>query len=205
MANFLDKIFGSKIEVDLVKMELEAKLCFHESRVDSYLARRIFEQGDTELTQDFVNYMQAVLQLTEDNETPVQQELNLLERYMQLYQRLLGDQLSFRLDVKCEADIALPPLILFPLISNALQQGYNSIERFPLKIKVRVFAHMLQMEVSNHVNHHIASQEQTLLIDYYKNRLLCLFPDRHHLLFNSNSHTFKANLQIAWSEKKDHS
>ncbi|WDF70358.1 hypothetical protein PQ465_08260 [Sphingobacterium oryzagri] len=198
MANFLDKIFGSKIEVDMVKTELEASLCFHESRVDSLLARLVEERDDDALRARFSSYLLAAVQLQESQEVSVQTEVGLLETYIQLYQAVRGDQLFVQIDCQLEVDKLLPAFMLFPLITNALQQGYNSMDKFPLKIKIRAFEHALHMEVSNHVNHHIASQAQTPLIDHYKNRLITLFPERHHLLLNSNSHTFKATLQLVW-------
>lgn len=198
MANFLDKIFASKIEVDLVRMDLESRLCFHESRVDSYLATQIAKKNDAELHALFLSYLQEVVLFAEDSELTVQGELDLLERYISLYQHLLGESLFVRLDFKNETEKSIPAFLLFPLIANALQQGYNSMAKFPLKIKIRAYERALQMEVTNHVNHHIVSQEQIALMDYYKNRLIVLYPDRHSLLFNSNSHTFKANLHIQW-------
>ncbi|KGE13235.1 hypothetical protein [Sphingobacterium deserti] len=198
MGNFLDKIFGSKIEVDLVRIGLEAKLCFHESRLDSRLANAISLRQDALLQQDFAHYLQRVSLVKEDCYWLASQEIALLQEYISFYERILGDQLFFKFDVKAEADKDIPAFLLFPLVANALQEGYNAMEKFPLKIKIRVFDAALQLDVINHVNHHIVSQEHTSLIDLFKSRLLVSYADAPTLIFNSNSHTFKANLHLPW-------
>ncbi|TDS11810.1 hypothetical protein [Sphingobacterium paludis] len=198
MGNFLDKIFGSKIEVDLVRIDLEAKLCFHESRLDSHLASAIFQQDDAQLKQDFAQYLARVSLVEEDQYWSASQEIALLQEYSTFYKRILGDKLFLKFDVKMEADKEIPVFFLFPLVLHALKEGYNSMEKFPLKIKVRTFATALQLEVINHVNPHITSQERMPLIDHFKSRVFTSYADRPTLLFNSNSHTFKANLHLPW-------
>ncbi|MFD2965851.1 LytS family sensor histidine kinase [Sphingobacterium bambusae] len=196
MANFLDKIFGSKIEVDLLKIELEAKLSFHESRIDSHLANMVSERLDAAEQQSFLCYLRDVAAISEGQHVAASQELGLLQRYIAFYQQVMGDALFLRFDCQAESDRLLPAFVLFPLIHNALVHGYNSMEKFPLKIKIRIFEKALQVDVTNHVNHHIASQEDNSLIDRFKSRLVSLFGEQHQLLFNSNSHTFKSNLHI---------
>ncbi len=196
MANFLDKIFGSKIEVDLLKIELEAKLCFHESRIDSHLVSLVSERLDAEKQQAFLHYLRDVAAVSEGQDISASKEVNLLQRYIAFYQEVMGDALILRFDCQSESDRPLPAFVLFPLIRNALVHGYNSMEKFPLKIKIRLFDKALQLDVSNHVNHHIASQEDNPLIDRFKSRLISLYGEQQQLLFNSNSHTFKSNLHI---------
>ena len=198
MGNFLDKIFGSKIEVDLVRIDLEAKLCFHESRFDSRLANFISEQDDALLQQDFAHYLKRVSLVKEDRYWSASQEIELLQEYITFYKRIMADKLFFKFDVKTEADKEIPAFLLFPLVAHALEQGYNSMEKFPLKIKIRSFNTALQLEVINHVNPHITSQEHMPLIDHFKSRVFASYADTSTLLFNSNSHTFKANLHLRW-------
>jgi len=201
MGNFLDKFFGSKIEVDLVRIDLEARLCFHESRLDSRLANAISLQKDTLLKQDFAHYLQCVSLVMEGRYWAASQEISLLQEYISFHKRTLKEQLFFKLDVKAEADKDIPAFLLFPLVANALEMGYNSMENFPLKIKIRVFDAALQLEVTNRVNHHIVSQEHTARIDFFKSRLLVSYADVPTLIFNSNSHTFKANLHLPFSKQ----
>ena len=199
MGNFLEKIFGSKIEVDLVRINLEAKLCFHEARLDSFLSNAIFrEDEDVLVKEDYTKYLQRVSVIPENCYWSLSKEIALLEEYIGFYRRVMKDKLFLKFDVKKEADKDIPAFLLFPLVTNALLDGYNSIEKFPLKIKIRVFQTALQLEVINHVNHHIVSQDHTIRIDRFKSRLFSCYADQPTLLFNSNSHTYKAYLQLPW-------
>ncbi|GHE44881.1 LytS family sensor histidine kinase [Sphingobacterium griseoflavum] len=196
MGSFLDSIFGSKIELDLVKIDLEAKLCFHESRADSHLANLVFTMLNKQRQQEFLQYMGQLSQLSEEEKIPVSREIELLRQYIGFYQDALDDQLYLQFDYQVELERDVPAFILFPLVRNAITNGYNSMQKFPVKIKIRVYEKAMLMEVSNHVNHHIASQENNPYVDHYKSRLISCYADKYDLLFNSNSHTFKSNLHI---------
>ncbi|TYP96655.1 hypothetical protein BC792_105146 [Sphingobacterium allocomposti] len=199
MTAFLDKIFGSKIEVDMAKAGLEAELSFLEARMDTHLAKRVLEGGDSpDILTKYTAFLKEMLALDMHTVISIGKELDLLAAYLDLYQGSEKQDLFIRFDPAVDCTKMVPPLVIFPLVGNALQYGYNSMERYPLKIKVRAFEKMLTVEVSNRINHYVASQGETLIIHRYRNRLLSLFPDRHTLFSNSNSNTFKATLQIRW-------
>src|SRR5690606_5435224 len=187
MSSFLDKIFGSKIEVDLAKIGLEAELCFEQTRVDIALIQKIRESPrKNELTSDYMNFFFHLASLRKDHSIDYTEELSLLKDYLRLWEQSSTEPVFIRYEELDELVSAkkIPPLILLPLIANALQWGYNSMEKYPVKIKVKAFEQLLSMEISNRVNHHIASQEGTMAIDRYKQRLLEVFSDRFTLLFN---------------------
>ncbi|WP_437918637.1 hypothetical protein [Sphingobacterium sp. LRF_L2] len=198
MGAFLDKIFGSKIEVDLVKIELEAELSFQECRMDRNLAQQISEQSEGQHSEGYDTFIRKLVLLEKEMYLPVKEEIRLLEEYIALYLKSANEYPFLRFDVKLAYEKTVPPLILFPLVLNALHLGYNRMEKYPLKIKIRSSEKSLFLEVSNRVNHHVSSQQDVAAISRYKNRLLFLFPDKHSLFFNSNSNLFKTNLQIDW-------
>ena len=199
MATFLDKIFSSKIEVDLAKIDLEAALSFQDMRVDTVLAKHILEGTVGEaMRQDYFCFLGKMAVLEETVPLTIAEELQLLTHYLKLCEKCDGSPIFVRSDIRMETDKSIAPLLTFPLVANALRYGYNSMVIYPLKVKIRALENMLLIEVSNRVNHHMASQENTSIISRYKNRLLSVYPNRHTLLFNSNSNTFKAYLQLHW-------
>ncbi len=183
----------------MAKIALEAALSFHESRSDTYLAQKTFAlSNNATVKTDYFNFMQRMLIIERDQQLSITTEVDLLQEYIRLYQLVWGEQLFIRMETKIDVQKQLPALLLFPLITNAIQQGYNSMEKYPIKVKVFAFEQALSLEISNRVNHYIHSQEQTRTMDHYKQRLLHLFPDRHTLMCNSNSQTFKATLRLLW-------
>jgi LytS/YehU family sensor histidine kinase len=60
-------------------------------------------------------------------EVPVRQELELIERYLQIEQVRFGDRLAIELSVEAGVEDALVPnLILQPLVENAVRHGIGA-------------------------------------------------------------------------------
>src|SRR5690606_9398066 len=77
MTAFLDKIFGSKIEVDMAKAGLEAELSFLEARMDTHLAKRVLEGGNSpDILTKYTAFLKEMLAL--DMHTVISSERNLI-------------------------------------------------------------------------------------------------------------------------------
>src|SRR5256886_14847951 len=64
------------------------------------------------------------LESTDAQEVPLRQELDFLERYLEIEQTRFGDRLSVRMDVAPDTLNALVPnLVLQPLVENAIRHG----------------------------------------------------------------------------------
>ncbi|NQD72601.1 hypothetical protein HP439_17895 [Sphingobacterium shayense] len=195
MKNVFGRFFGPT-PADNGEQErlFRADLSFHESRSDEYLVDLMTpENRGFDL---FTDYFLDAARVRSGALTLFSKEASLLERYIECYKFALGKELNVRFNVQQEADWELPAFILFPLVQNGLQHGYNSMEDYPLKITLKIFPSSLMLEVSNRVNHYINSQQTGQRIENYKARLSACYPDRHFLLFNSNSRTFKSTLTI---------
>ena len=198
MSRILKRLLGSKIAIDTGKLEKVAALSFKNSQYDDLIQRLYFaSQHSTEVQNFFYQYQQKSTLLEESSYIPINEELELLRLYIRLNELLQAEHFYIQYQENVEpSSIYVPPLILFPLIQNAIQNGYNNMEKYPIKIRLKVYAHVVHVEVSNRVNHHLPNQEITGLIDDHKSRLDFHFKDRHSLLFNSNSNTFKASLHL---------
>ncbi|MBE8714859.1 LytS family sensor histidine kinase [Sphingobacterium hungaricum] len=198
MSSFLDRIFGSKLEVDLAKIESDALLSFQQCQFDSNLIQLFFSVERKEAnTQQYLEFQKSIAFLKENEPIDIRQEIEILKNYILLYQGL--QEIDFYIQYKEKLEdsaVKLPPLTLLPIIQNAIIHGYSSMEKYPIKVSLLVYANAVQLEVSNRVNHYLESQENTVIISRYKNRLVQHFPDRFSLLFNSNSNTFKGTLNL---------
>lgn len=175
---------------------LRADLSFYASRTDDRLA--VAMTTENQGYAFFVKYFLSAVTIKPEAKMSLAQQTSMLKDYIECYRHAFSETngLYVRLDVQQEGDPMLPAFILFPLVQNALRYGYNSIESFPLKVTIKFIANTLTVEVSNRVNHHIAAQQDSTEILNYKARLAVCYPDSHFLLFNSNSHIFKASLRI---------
>jgi two-component system, LytTR family, sensor histidine kinase AlgZ len=82
---------------------------------------------------------------------PLSEELSLVRKYLALERLRLGDRLQVKWDIEsCPPDALIPPLMLQPLLENAVYHGIEPAEQ-PAEITVR-FAHrgdQLLIELSN--------------------------------------------------------
>ncbi len=196
MKDLLKRIGIGKEAAAELDLSQEARHSFLLCQSDNYLARAFFEREHQLTEAAFLANMSALVNLDASDRHSLATELNLLKSCLSTYQQVFDKELFVSLMEGVCAELLVPVLILFPLVLNALQQGYNSMEDRPLKIQISKLGEGLQLTVSNRVNHYLRSQEDTLMMDLFKKRLQHCYPDKHSLLCNSNSATFKATLQL---------
>ncbi|MFB6351229.1 MAG: sensor histidine kinase, partial [Bradymonadaceae bacterium] len=83
-----------------------------------------------ELTHDLADFLRFTL-AEEDEETTLREELEQIERYVELERARFGDGLEFEVgDLPSEraGEASVPPLILQPLVENALRHGADDDE-----------------------------------------------------------------------------
>lgn len=97
---------------------------------DSISAKKMLESLTT--------YLRATLNKTRQTQATVQQEVELLEAYLSIFKIRLGERLSYHLFVEesCKT-LALPPLLLQPLVENAIKHGLEpKIEGGDISIRI---------------------------------------------------------------------
>lgn len=196
MTKFIDRIFGTKVEVDLVRLALESRISFESAQVDKLLLR---DYAIADRLNDLAAFQQDLLALNSESKWSLEQELNMLKQYVEFVQNVKGEDFFVQFNTKVvDQNAQIQSLILFPLIQNAIKNGYASMEKFPIKIRISGSEGSLLLEVSNRVNHYVENQGEDELIQFYRKRLQWIYADKHELFVNSNSQTFKATLFLKY-------
>lgn len=195
MKNFISNLFNKKEDVDVEKMQLAADLSLFNSVVDTHLLALATSQN---ILGSLHEYLSKVISADLNKDLNLSKEIDNLESYISAYKAVKGDDfhVNFQRNLAVNSMINIPAFLLFPLVQNALHHGYNSIEKYPVRIKLNNIGDRIKLEVSNRVNHHLQNQESTRLILNFKSRLALLYPDNHTLIINSNTMLFKATLII---------
>lgn len=195
MRNLIFNLFTKKEVVDIEKLKLAADLSVQNAKADPYLIRLAVDQHKLELLQP---YFECVKDIDITHEILLNEEVNNLQTLISAYQILLGKNFFIKIqnNFSKDSEFKIEPFLLFPLIQNAIRYGYNSLEKYPVRIKLNLVGDSLKLEVSNRVNHHLANQSTTSLFIHLDNRLCLKYPDNHTVLVNSNTMLFKATLLL---------
>ena len=195
MKSFLQNIFSKEEIVDIEKLNLQSLLSVQSCINGGDLLQLAARQGRL---IDLQGYIVLTTHVNPDIKYALEQEVDLIKKYISCYKLLQPEEVYVNLNVSQEetSSIQLYPFTLLPLIQNALQFGYNTMEKFPVRIKIKVIHNSLKVEISNRVNHHLANQEKTSVIDNLKSRLNLLYPNGYNLIINSNSMLFKVTLLL---------
>lgn len=200
MYKIITRFFHKEKSIDTTYLAAEARLSFEYSRLDRKLLSVSLQQC-TESPTELNLFMQEALSYADfRGRISLYEECLLLEKYVKLFETYVGSEIlvSFDFPVKPN-DLLIPIFLLLPLVQNAFHYGYHTAKKYPVRIKGKIIADTLVLEVSNRVNHHITDQSQTELIQFFRSRLDYEYPDRYDLILNSNSYTFKATLRLKLS------
>jgi sensor histidine kinase YesM len=113
----------AQAQLQALKMQLHPHFLFNTLHAVSSLMRR-----DIEAAERMITRLSDLLRLTLENvgaqETPLRQELEFLERYLEIEQTRFRDRLQVKMEIEPETlDARVPNLILQPLVENAVRHG----------------------------------------------------------------------------------
>ena len=194
---FWSKKNGNKSQEFQEILKLRSELSFKDIQFEIALFQLLTPLFDDNpiLFKDWKDLQNKVLQTVEEKTWTIEDEIEFIESYVNLWKIAKSDELHTQLTIKGnQKDIQIFPLITLGAIQNALQLGYNSMKEHPLKIRIQLSQLSLQLEVSNRVNHYLQNQADNMQFENWKSRLEYRYPEKHQLFVNSNSNIFKSTL-----------
>lgn len=86
---------------------------------------------------------------TEESIVPLSRELSHVEAYLELQKQRFKERLSFSIDVPSGAgmDVAVPKMILQPIVENCFKHGFETMEKAEIAIAVREAEDLLNIEI----------------------------------------------------------
>ena len=108
------------------------------------------EHAKTMLT-DLNAYLRISLDRTRQEMVTLSQELDLVAHYLAIFKTRMGDRLVYRIHDRTGIhDLSFPPLIVQPLVENALKYGLEpKVEGGSIDIDCRIEAEHLFIEISD--------------------------------------------------------
>lgn len=113
----------AEARLDALKMQLHPHFLFNTLNSISVLMRKDVEAADRMLVQ-LSNLLRVALAKGTPHEIPLKQELEFLEKYLEIEKTRFRDRLRVTVDADTSAlDSLVPHLILQPLVENAIRHG----------------------------------------------------------------------------------
>ncbi|MBI1177483.1 histidine kinase [bacterium] len=106
-----------------LQMQLNPHFLFNTLHAISALMHQDVDAADRMITR-LSELLRHALESTEQQEVPLQEEIDFLKRYLEIEETRFGDRLKIELNIAPDTtDLLVPNLVLQPLVENAIQHG----------------------------------------------------------------------------------
>jgi two-component system LytT family sensor kinase len=151
----------SRAQLQALQMQIRPHFLFNTLNTISGLVRTDDKAAAITMLAGLGDLLRMLLRSDGSQEVPVRQELELIERYLQIEQVRFRDQLTVEVSIERGLEDALVPnLILQPLVENAVRHGVGAVTG-RVAVRVTRVGQALRMAVSDsgdaeprHGDHH---------------------------------------------------
>jgi two-component sensor histidine kinase len=118
----------TQANLQALKMQLQPHFLFNTLNAISSLIHENPNVAD-DMVGSLSQFLRTTLDVSSENEVPLRTELEFVDRYLEIQQTRFGDRLQIHREMDSTAmDALVPPLILQPLVENAIRYGIESRE-----------------------------------------------------------------------------
>jgi two-component system LytT family sensor kinase len=118
----------SQSQLEVLRAQLHPHFLFNALNAATVLVHRDPEAADAMLTR-LGELLRHALRSDPRHETPLREEVQLLDRYLDIMRTRFGDRLTIRVTVPPALEGALvPTFVLQPLVENALEHGIDRVD-----------------------------------------------------------------------------
>lgn len=126
----------------------------------------------------------------------LEDEINYIKSYIELEELRQNNDFFVKLNIAPgNLQVEVPPLVLSPLVENALKHGVWNADR-PVEILLKCTENKLFFRVTNLVGKKKKDQVPGIGIENLKKRLEIFYPDKHRLELKEQNRQFTAQLEI---------
>ena len=142
--------------------------------------------------------LRYMLYEAEKDKMPLEKEISFLQDYVDLSRLRTNSKINFSLTGQ-PADSEISPLILLPLVENAIKYGGSGSTDGRIELTVVVDDKSLRFQSSNTIaklDEVHAKEHSGLGLKNVRRRLQLLYPNAHHFEIDQTKDTFEVKLQI---------
>jgi len=174
----------ARLELDLLRAQLEPHFLFNALNSISALIRSSRTDAATDALESLSELLRYAIEAGRENTVTLAQESAAANEYLSLQKLRFGDRLVYAVETGNDtADIRVPPMLLQPLLENAVQHGLReSLEPANIFLKMSCKDGTLHIVVENTVapkSREKSSAGFGVGLANLERRLACLYPDQH--------------------------
>ena len=198
---------------ELQSQKLESELNFLKSQINPHFlfntlnnlyALSLKKSNDAPKTVLMLSeMMRYMLYECNDENVPLEKEINYIKNYLELEKIRLGKQSTLEFTVEGDpGNLKIAPLMFIPFIENSFKHGMNhQLDEGFVKIKMLIDKETIEMNLSNNKSSSLPDQIKTKksggigLINIQR-RLNLIYPDKHELKIQEENNRYLVDLKI---------
>lgn len=140
--------------------------------------------------------MRYTLQDSPDGQVLLSREIEYLESYIALFRMRFEPGFYVQLHQQGVHEQKIAALLLIPFVENAFKHGVLHDPEHPVKINLAIAGKHLEFKVENRINQGQKDHSSGIGLVNIQRRLDLIYPDRHELKVEKNTHHYATTLII---------
>ena len=174
----------AKLELDLLRAQLEPHFLFNALNSISALIRSAKTDAATDALESMSELLRYAIESGQENTVTLAEETAAADEYLRLQKLRFGERLAYSVELgDGTQDIRVPPMLLQPLLENAVQHGLrDTLEPANILLKMYCENGALHIRVENTIapiSRKKSSSGFGVGLVNIERRLACLYPDQH--------------------------
>ena len=185
-------------ELEALKTQINPHFLFNSLNSINALTRSNPEKA-SEMILKLSDYMRYSLNQSGETLTTLLNEMNNIEKYLDIEKIRFGNKLSFSLEITQDClPLKLPIMLLQPLFENAIKHGLYSVsEGFYIHVHISCLNKVLVIEIENNYDSKYPSKDRHGVgLNNVKNRLLNIYGRSDLFIIEKENDIFKVRLNI---------
>jgi LytS/YehU family sensor histidine kinase len=199
-----------KRNLELLKERTEAQLQLLRAQVhphflfntlnNIYSKAQYESPGTGKMIMELSHILRYVLDEGKRELVPLENELQMLQDYINLEKMRYDDRLDLHLSLPSKTEgVYIAPLLLLPFVENCFKHGTSKMLNNPwINLRIELQGSSLFMKVMNGKKplQNLSNTRKGMGIDNVKKRLELLYKDKYHLQINEEEEVFVVNLTL---------
>jgi len=186
-------------ELALLKNQVSPHFFFNTLN-NIYSLIEINQKDAQEAVLSLSKMMRYMLYESEQGNTKLSRELELMKVYIDLMKLRISDKVKLTVDFpeKYE-DIDMPPLLFIPFIENAFKHGVSNQKNSFIRIGLFREGDLIRFTTANSIaagNGNAPQADSGIGLENVRKRLALLYPNRHELAITNDSEVYSVELKI---------